>query len=428
MALSIDSIYKPLNDFFLNRFKTSEENPVFFRFAKIGRIISDSDFIDSRLPGQYSPALAREYFSDLVNNIPIEDPDGQNIFFTQNNIDEMYHDRLLGPAVPFIPPDADAGLKENILNSFNQIKADALKDWNNIRAESSTGLMMDFKPSLASPDNWYDKTKEELWTPYSFHTEESTTPSPSPPQKFQLWKMRLNETQLVNAIPALNTSEPVKPSVLAAHPSVIKPTMFRLATTPATASARTAFKPAARLMTTVATAEPATRSDIDTALADATIPVRKNFHNAFWGMNVKNRLLVSQFIKTQAPTEPVNANSFSINFKYCVIDINRPWLKTSFINDRSWYIPNTPKGQLTASDQSGGTISVLPIAFIAIKQLSIEANWSNTDIEISKNATDFGPFEVDSEIVNNKLSHEGIQIVGWILQRMPGLPPNDAQV
>ena len=32
---------------------------------------------------------------------------------------------------------------------------------------------------------------------------------------------------------------------------------------------------------------------------------------------------------------------------------------------------------------------------------------------------------VDSGIVNNSLSHAGIQVVGWLLQHMPPLPPND---
>jgi hypothetical protein len=158
----------------------------------------------------------------------------------------------------------------------------------------------------------------------------------------------------------------------------------------------------------------------------ATLPVRKNFHDAFWDMNVKNRLLVSQYIKTQAPTEPVSASSFSISFKYCVIDVDRPWLKTSFINDKSWFIPTAKKGELSGEDPNGGTLTLLPIAFIAIKELNIEANWSSTDIEISKFATDFGPFQVDTEILNNKLSHQGIQIVGWMVQKMPDLPPNDS--
>jgi hypothetical protein len=70
-------------------------------------------------------------------------------------------------------------------------------------------------------------------------------------------------------------------------------------------------------------------------------------------------------------------------------------------------------------------LTALPIGFIAIRNLSIEANWSKVDIEASKNATDFGPFEVSTEIINNKLSHEGIQVLAYQLQRMVELPPND---
>lgn len=433
MALSIDSIYKPLSDFFLTRFKTDDTNPVFFRFAKIGKVISDEDFIDPNLPGQYSRARIQEYFSDLVNNIPIEDPDEQNIFFTQNNIDETYRDRLLGPAVPLIPQDASDSVKESIMNSFNSIKADAIKDWDNIRAESTTGLMMDYRPSLAAPDNWYDKSRNELWTPYSFHAEETTAPAPTdstPPPKFQLWKLKLNEDQLVKALPVLNTSEPVKPSVLTSHPMIMKPALFKVSAGPPVMATRHAFKaaPATRLAAAgVAATQPAPDADLSLSATEVErFPVRQNFHNAFWALNVKDRVLVSQYVKTQAPTQPVSANSFSISFKYCVIDINRPWMKSSFINDKSWFIPNTKKGQLTINDDTGGNISALPIAFIAMKELNIEANWSNTDIEISKSATDFGPFEVDSQIINNKLSHEGIQIVGWMLQKMSDLPPNDS--
>jgi hypothetical protein len=428
MALSLDSIYKPLSDFFITHFKTSENNPVFFRFAKSGRVMSDGDFVDPNFPGQYSPAKAREYFSDLVNSIPIDDPEGQNIFFTQNNVDEMYHDRLLGPALPLVPPTADDETKQNIADAFNQIKAEALKTWENIKAESSTGLMMTYKPSLAAPENWYDSSKSELWTPYSFHMEESVGPAAPQTPKFQLWKLRLNDDQLLHALPVLNTPEPVKPTTLVSHAHIFNPALLKNLSIPAVKPASPMFRPAGRLLATRA----AVVQPFSAAVADikdqpaATLPVRKNFHDAFWGLNVKNRLLVSQYIKTQAPTEPVTASSFSISFKYCVIDVDRPWLKTSFINDKSWFIPTAKKGELSGEDPNGGTLTLLPIAFIAIKELSIEANWSNTDIEISKFATDFGPFQVDTEILNNKLSHQGIQIVGWMVQKMPDLPPNDS--
>jgi hypothetical protein len=46
-------------------------------------------------------------------------------------------------------------------------------------------------------------------------------------------------------------------------------------------------------------------------------------------------------------------------------------------------------------------------------------------IESHPTRSDFGPFRVESEIVNNTLSHPGLQIVGWMVQEMPELPPND---
>jgi hypothetical protein len=58
--------------------------------------------------------------------------------------------------------------------------------------------------------------------------------------------------------------------------------------------------------------------------------------------------------------------------------------------------------------------------------LAQNANWYE-DVANASIATDFGPFKVTAGIVNNelKLSHPGLQIIGWVLQKMPDLPPND---
>src|SRR5690606_11471388 len=112
-----------------------------------------------------------------------------------------------------------------------------------------------------------------------------------------------------------------------------------------------------------------------------------------------------------------------INFEYCLVKIRRSWLMNTFITNESYFIPGSTKGQLSALG-SEGNLSLLPIAFLAIKNLTIEADWSKVDIINSKDATDFGPFEVSSNIIDNKLSHKGIQAFGWLLQRIPDLPPN----
>src|ERR1700686_4764987 len=174
MALSLDSIHQPLNDFFLARFKTDSGSPVVFRFDKFGSILSDEDFIDPSHPELgYLPGLAREKFSDLVNHIPSEEGDGLNLVISQNSIDETYFFHLLSPSSPFIPEGTDNQTRDTIVAAFSTLKADAKKIWDSMTLESSTGLMLQYKPSLAAPENWYDKSRSELWSRQAFQVTQT---------------------------------------------------------------------------------------------------------------------------------------------------------------------------------------------------------------------------------------------------------------
>lgn len=453
MAITLDSIYKPMNDFFLDHFKADLQSPVFFRFAKIHSVISDSDFHDSIFPDQYSSALAREKFSDMVNSVPIEDSDGQHIFFTQNNIDETYHDQWLSPSIPFIPQGINEIEKEGIVNSFNSIKADACNIWENIYLVTINGIMMKYRPSLASPESWYDKNKDELWSSCSLHVKEtapieyfkpkhartkSIVASALKPDKSQLWKLRIDDEQLEMALTNLMSSFEDDPTALQSDAMRIKdidpsirvkiPTTNRLTvaadrilSSAISGNMESVITPGLFGYTTKPVFNPIIGANMDLIGPS----VRDRFHKSYWGLGIKNRIFVGQHVKSIAPTKPVNTSSCTIRFKYIIVSIDRPWLKTSFINDKRWFIPNTAKGQLTNKNNLGVNMSILPIGFVAIKDLNIEANWSETDIETSKIATDFGPFDISSEIKDNKLSHEGMQVIGWLLQRMPALPPND---
>jgi hypothetical protein len=146
----------------------------------------------------------------------------------------------------------------------------------------------------------------------------------------------------------------------------------------------------------------------------------------FQTLDVDKRILAGQILATTQPTQPAATNSISIAFDYCVVKIQRPWFSDALVNDKSWCIPATAKGVLTAPDQAGATLNLLPIAAVVIKHLTIEANWASADIAAAKDATDFGPFKIGGDIVNNRLTHEGLQIIGWLVQRMPDLPPNGA--
>jgi hypothetical protein len=163
MALSLESIYQPLTEFFLNQFHTDVGSPIQFRFDKFGSVLSEEDFIDPSHPELgYLRALAMEKFSDLVNHIPVDTGDGINIVLSTDSIDTTYFFRLLTSSIPYIPKGTSDDTTQAIINAFSVVKADSLKIWNSVKAESISGLMLQYKPSLATPESWYDKSKNEV--------------------------------------------------------------------------------------------------------------------------------------------------------------------------------------------------------------------------------------------------------------------------
>jgi len=421
MGLSLDAIHKPLNDFFLTQFKTDAGSVVQFRFDQFGSVVSDEDFIDASHPQLgYSPALARERFSELVNHVPVEQSDGLHVFLSQNAIDSTYFFRLVSPSMALIPPGADDGTRDGIVGAFSAIKKDALDRWEHSTLESSTGIMMQFKPALATPETWYDKSNTAIWTTQSFHIGETAAP---PPANAGLWKLKLAEPQFQAVLQAADVGVPAA----AAAPVAVQPD-----TVPAARRATFAMRlaPAAAVRpapAAVAVAAPlrldAVRADRSAASSVLLAP-RDGVQRRFATLDVDKRILAAGVLATTQPTQPAATNSVSITFEYCVVKIQRPWFSDALMNDTSWCVPTTARGALTTADPSGATLALLPIAAVAIKNLTIEANWAAADIAAAKEATDFGPFKVGGDIVNNRLSHEGVQIVGWLVQRMPALPPN----
>lgn len=475
MTLSLNSIFQPLNDFFINLFKSDDPNQVLFRFDKFGSAISDQDFINPSHPELgYSPDLAREKFSDLVNGIPIEDADGLNIFISQSRIDETYDTQLLSPSLPYLPKGIDDQTRDSIVSSFSQINRDAKLLWENIRQESSTGLMFQYKPSLATPQNWYDATQNEIWSHQQFQVSESTTSTPVDDPRNQIWRMKIDDIAIQKLVQVNNTaqpSEPIRflPNVLRANTrpmieavTASKPILLSENVNPAimntlkdttvkdtvvNSNTEQKFNPVVMsalkdekiaravnpafsdsLKNTLILAK--TDGNSNLAVGDAlktakTYTLHDTYNAQLIQLPIHDKLLVMQYLRSNAPTQPSTTNEISISFDYCIVGVDRPWYDGAFINNKSWFIPGTPKGGLTSKDNLAANITLMPIGFVAIRNLSIKADWSASDMANSSNAIQFGPFNVSSMIINNTLSHQGVQIIGWLLERMPDLPPND---
>lgn len=116
-------------------------------------------------------------------------------------------------------------------------------------------------------------------------------------------------------------------------------------------------------------------------------------------------------------------NTINITFDYCLVNIRRQWYFEPFIKDQTWYIEHKYKGQLSSRNVNTTTLTAIPISLIAIKNLNIQGDWSAE--EISNFKTQFGPFLVTIGS-DNKLVYDGIQAIGWLLEKLPLLPPNSA--
>ena len=131
-------------------------------------------------------------------------------------------------------------------------------------------------------------------------------------------------------------------------------------------------------------------------------------------------------LSQQATTQPTQSDSLSVSFEYCLVRLDRPWLSYDFLTSGGWFMPGSHKGDLSnGRDLNGnGRFSLIPIAFVAIKNLKITAKWSDADRQAVQNAVSIGAFSlVGRQFDGESLTCEGMQIIGWVCGSMPALPP-----
>lgn len=419
MPVTLESIHKRLEHFFLQTFQTDPQHPVFFRLRQFPSVISEGDYVNPSDPASASKAL--EKFSDLANWLPGEAPDGMKVYFGADLIDSRYHS-LLSPSLPFVKPEEPNG--QAIVSAFNAIKNPAVQDWDNLSL-ARHGIPDLYRPTIASPTSWYDHNNHAIWSSHSFEITESIAPTDED-WRFPLWRFALDNFQLVEALPSLQSHNPNPTKALAQdviehNPQYVGSGFFR-----GPLNQNNVVQPAINTDTNDGN-DTVGEVLVDTEPPDddtTTVEPDVRLHEGLADLDLLDRIAVIDYLREKSPTRPSRTSRLKIDFQYCTINMLRPWFIDSFIRSNSWFIPGVAKGSKSVPG-AAMNLSALPIEMIAVRNLTIEADWSQVDIEASRNATNFGPFEIKTEIINNKMSHEGIQIIGYLLQRMPDLPPND---
>jgi hypothetical protein len=414
MPISMDSIFRPLNDFFTQQFAAGSGGAVKFRFARLPRVLVDSDFLDAMHPDwPPSPAIARELLSRMVDGVTHLEADGRTVSINPSTrISELYNDEILGPAVPFVPADVtDPTQKQALIDAFIQAKGTAVGLWGTIVAESFDG-MSKFRPSTAQPPQWWDKNDPGIWTPKSFTVKgAATSPGQPPPTSDPVLRMKVSDTVLRSVMVAYMP-------VAAGAPAL------GIAAAPAAARAVSLSPQTMMVARPVFAAALANESFQETPVnrAATSVALHTDLNPKIRALPYTQRTEIETLLATNAQTKPVVTSDVTINFSYRLVNITREWYHSAFVNNSFWAIPGQAKGKLSANDGHG--IPALPVGFVAIKGLSIQAPWTPEDVTNLELSEQFGPFCFDSKVVNGAVGHEGIQIIGWMLQDMPDLPPN----
>jgi hypothetical protein len=145
---------------------------------------------------------------------------------------------------------------------------------------------------------------------------------------------------------------------------------------------------------------------------------------------VQSRVLLQQLqtVREQSQPQAVTSSSMELSFRYCLVTARRPWVSSAFLTARNWFIPRMRAGEIASGTGLGeGSFEVMPTAALCVRDLRITAAWSAEERSVLPAMTKFGPFSlIGSELEANATSLvcPGIQVIGWVMEPMPMLPPN----
>jgi hypothetical protein len=428
------------------------DGDAFLGFEPIGKSLTPAMFTLNT--GDYSPQLAIERFSALANVVP--DIDGTSIRGTIMNVDEQY-EMLITAAKPL--PDWDRTAFDHFRNAADQ-------EFDQAKTPPMAPEGRTYRPAVATPPNWAapDAT---TWTCRSFsrthRTEVSATVGASAPQRpVGSWAWRVAPENLRAAVVNHRAMQATLVSERMVHPAA-QPAQANLAAA-AVASQRMMRAPGgggmafrtmaaapvapARAQMMASRVHLAEVREVRPGLFVHPVEEARNVRpeiveqRAAEGINVGPDLPLheapeevrpevlavhAQELAATSTVQQVTSSNLELSFDYCLVNIGRPWLSSSFLALKGWYLQGTKAGELASgTGTTEAPMEVIPRAAIVVRNLSIKADWSNTDATSLQSFVKLGPFSLIGRTIDtatNTLHCAGMQIVAWVCEPMPFLPP-----
>jgi len=377
-----------------------------------------------------SPALAVEWMSTCANEVP--DIDGLQLFRTARAVDGLYELLLRGAQMP-------AGTDAAALALFEGAKARALRALDQATLGTMQGLGS-FHPVVARPAAWASPAASDVWTERTFRSSTRTTPGPRPlpPIATPPWQLQVVPAALVPALAephrmadALAQLRPVA-DVRAVTPRA--PAVATMRVAPQLGSAKLASK--ARMV-----APQAVRLARPSALSSKRVEAEDTPSARMRALAVSEKQLARTEALTRnvalievAEPRPSEASDVSLSFEYCLVALGRPWLDLSFLSLPGWFVPGFRRGDFSsgqiADPASADTLfEALPTAALLVRRLELKAAWSHEELAVLEGAAAFGPFSLLGrrvDMASGSVRCDGTQLVAWVCEPLPVLPPASA--
>lgn len=405
-----------------------------------GYSLSPTDFRRSDAPnGPYDADAAHETFSSLANIVPaFSKARFENSGY---EVDDLY-EIVLTSAIPM-------GATQDTVatNPIYRLFSDAQYEF----MQAKRGLHDDpnafYYPCAATPNNWYDEAAAQGWTTISLNQSsvKPAAPGASPFLKSGglelaragVWRLKPGAAEAAALANKLRGSvvKPgvVKPGLNLPGRGPVAPTLLKRGLDPGLVARKNLNPVASPAAPTVDLARAqalfartrAPTGVLKRAVDVSTLDLRRRDLGV---ADLAHRLALKTAIDRQLPVRPESpaTDGYSISFRLCRVNIDRPWLKLALLSTKNWWMFDTPGGEYStgSADANPGMFPLLATSFIAIRDLRISANWSQEDRDNLNNAASFGCFDLrDGTVNNNTIEVKGLQIIAWISRLMPKLPP-----
>jgi hypothetical protein len=416
--------------------------------------LSPADFKNQGMPdGSYDPNVATETFSALCNIAPT-----MNRLTFENSgceIDDLYQ-ILIASAIP------DGTTPDNILsNPIYKLFSDAQFEFANAARGSADGGVTNYYPCKATPSDWYNEASAQFWPSINIGATQVQPATQNSPF-IKMGGQKIIDKGLFRVKPESNLDSfkifkdnlinrrNIFENLLSLQNQSLQNANLKNLSTPLISNSKLALSVTEKENKLVALSALDNRVITNFKKINATtaftsksiprIPFEANLNSELITNNntflppkretlgISKYITLNQLVSQELPSKAISKDTsgFNISFKYSRVNIDRQWLKFALLNLKNWYIIGTSSGQYSSGnlDSNTGLFPLLPIAFIAIRDLKITADWSSQDLDTIQQSASIGPFDIQNNSINqNTIEVKGLQIIAWISKATPLLPP-----